>query len=259
MNTYQVHPNVLILDYSVDRSEASLFKRWFPDGCNSSVVYVNSGDSIPAPLRYSHVMHTGSSLSIRSDTDFLEDAESLVRRCAAERIPQMGVCYGHQLICRALLGSSAVSVCPGGLEAGWIDVEVTGTGLEIPGAAPVFRVFQSHFDRVLRIPETAEVIAKNGHTEIQAFIDRKNNLFSMQFHPEFMRSEGNRLFSKEEKLLKDNGIDLQTVLDDGPSINTGNIFFGYFLNTFRNQGKVYNVDPKSMKGQIDENIGEYRA
>jgi GMP synthase (glutamine-hydrolysing) len=171
----------------------------------------------------------------------------------------MGVCYGHQLICRALLGSSAVGSCPGGLEAGWIDVEITGAGLEIPGAAPVSRVFQSHFDSVIKIPETAEVIAKNGHTAIQAFIDRKKNLFSMQFHPEFTRSEGNKLFSKEEKLLKDNGIDLQTVLDDGPSINTGNIFFGYFLNTFRNPGKVYNVDPKSMKGQIDENIGENRA
>ena len=149
----------------------------------------------------------------------------------------MGVCYGHQLICRALQGSSAVGSCPNGLEAGWIDVEMTGAGLEIPGVAPVSRVFQSHFDRVLAIPQTAELIARNGHTEIQAFIDRKKNLFSMQFHPEFARSEGNRFFSEEAKLLKDNGIDLQSVLDDGPSIDTGNIFFGYFLNTFRSPGE----------------------
>lgn len=224
--------NVLILDYSVDHSEAPLFRRWFPDGCNSTAVYVYSGESLPDPLGYSHVMHTGSSLSICSDAEFLDGAEGIVRKCVAEGIPQMGVCYGHQLICRALLGSSAVSSCPGGLEAGWIDVEIAGAGLQIPGIAPVSRVLQSHFDRVLTIPETAEVIAKNGHTAIQAFIDRKKNLFSMQFHPEFSRSEGNRFFSKEVRLLKDNGIDLQSVLDDGPSIDTGNVFFGYFLSTF---------------------------
>jgi len=227
-------PNVLILDYSVDRSEAPLFKRWFPDGCKSTSVYVYFGDEIPDPLDYTHVMHTGSSVSICSFMEYLEDAERTVKICVSKRIPQMGVCYGHQLICRALFGPSAVGRCPNGFEAGWIDVEMTGSGLEIPGADPVCRILQSHFDRVLTIPDSSEVISRNAHTSIQAFIDRELNLFSMQFHPEFTRGEGNRLFSGEAKLLKENGVDLQAVLDDGPSIDAGKVFFGYFFKAFPN-------------------------
>ncbi len=225
--------NVLILDYSVDRSEASLFRSWFPDNCASTAVYIYSGDDFPDPLDYSHVMHTGSSLSICSDAEFLEDAEDIVRKCVSSGIPQMGVCYGHQLICRALLGLSVIGRCPNGLEAGWVDVEMIGSGLEIPGAASVIRVLQSHFDRVVEIPDTSEVIARNDHTEIQGFVDKRKNLFSLQFHPEFNRVEGNRLFLKEARLLQDNGIDPESVLDDGPSIIAGKVFFEYFLNTFR--------------------------
>ncbi|MCK4806611.1 MAG: type 1 glutamine amidotransferase [Candidatus Aegiribacteria sp.] len=226
--------NVLIFDYSVDRSEAPLFRRWLPDNCASTAVCVYFGDSFPDPLEYSHVMHTGSSLSICSDAGFLANAENTVRKCVAENIPQMGVCYGHQLISRSLLGSSAIGRCPNGLEAGWIDVEMTGSGLEIPGVVSVARVLQSHFDRVEKIPDTSEVIATNDHTEIQGFVDREKNLFSLQFHPEFTREEGNRHFLKEARLLEENGIDLESVLDDGPSLDTGKVFFEYFLNTFRN-------------------------
>ena len=225
--------NVLILDYSVDRSEAPLFRRWFPDNCTSTTAYIYSGDSFPDPLEYSHVMHTGSSLSICAESGFLEEAEEIVRICVTYGIPQMGICYGHQLICRSLLGQSAIGRCSNGLEAGWIDVEMIGSGLEIPGAAPVSRVLQSHFDRVLKIPDTSEVIAANAHTDIQGFIDREKNLFSLQFHPEFTRTDGNELFLKEARLLADNGIDLASILDDGPSIEAGKVFFEYFLNTFR--------------------------
>ena len=236
--------SVLILDYSVDRSEAPLFRRWFPGNCTSSAAYIYFGDSFPDPLEYSHVIHTGSSLSICAETDFLEEAEEIVRKCVAEDIPQMGVCYGHQLICRSLLGPSAIGKCSNGLEAGWIDVEMIGSGLEIPGAAPVSRVLQSHFDRVMAIPDTSEVIAENAHTDIQGFIDREKNLFSLQFHPEFSREEGNELFIKEAKLLEDNGIDLACILDDGPSIEAGKVFFEYFLNTFEGH--------RSSSGSRDE-------
>ncbi len=224
--------NVLILDYSVDRSEAPLFRRWFPDNCVSTSAYIYFGDDFPDPLEYSHLMHTGSSLSICAEADFLEEAEEIVRKCVDEDIPQMGVCYGHQLICRSLLGPSAIGRCSNGLEAGWMDVEIIGSGLEIPGAAPVSRILQSHFDRVLKIPDTSEVIATNAHTDIQGFADREKNLLSLQFHPEFTRAEGNRLFLEEARLLEDNGIDLASVLEDGPSIAAGKVFFEYFLNTF---------------------------
>lgn len=222
-------PRVLILDYSVDRSEAPLFGRWLPEGVAHMDSYVFFGDKIPDPGGFTHIMHTGSSLSICTDADFVEKAGELIWTCVEKGIPQMGVCYGHQLLCRVLLGPRSVERCSNGLEAGWIDVNMTGSGLSIPGAGPVVRVLQSHFDRVRELPGGAEIIALNDHTGIQAFADRQRKLLGFQFHPEFDRDSGNSLFRNESALLAENGVDLEKVLADGPSISTGEVFFGYFL------------------------------
>lgn len=227
---WRQEPRVLILDYSVDRSEAPLFARWLPEGVPHTDSYVFFGDVIPDPCGFTHVMHTGSSLSICSETDFVEKAGELICNCVEMGIPQMGVCYGHQLLCRALLGLRSVERCSNGFEVGWIDVNMTGSGLSIPGAGSVVRVLQSHFDRVRELPGGAEIIAENDHTRIQAFADRKRKLLGFQFHPEFDRDSGNELFRNESALLTENGVDLEKVLSDGPSISTGEVFFEYFLS-----------------------------
>ena len=219
---------VLLLDYSVDREEAPLFKSCFPDNCSCKTVYVYYNQEIPSPDGFTHVIHTGSSASICEEADYLEDSVQLVRHAVEMGIPQMGVCYGHQLLCLALLGRSAVEKCENGMEAGWIDVNMKGTGLRIAGA-PVVRVLQSHFDRVNRIPRSSEGIAFNEHTPFQGFLDEEKLLLGVQFHPEFDRENGNRLFEKSRELLVKNGIDVDAVLGSGPSLNAGEVFIGNFL------------------------------
>lgn len=237
-------PRVLILDYSVDRSEAPLFGRWLPEGATRMDCSVFFGDRIPDPRGFTHVMHTGSSISICTDADFVGRAGELITACVENGIPQMGVCYGHQLLCRVLLGPGSVERCSNGFEAGWIDVNMTGSGLSIPGAGPVVRVLQSHFDRVREIPRGAEIIALNHHTGIQAFADRERKLMGFQFHPEFDRDSGNELFTNESALMAENGVELEQVLADGPSISTGEVFFGYFLS-----GSWYGSGaPEELKG-----------
>ncbi|MCK4671778.1 MAG: type 1 glutamine amidotransferase [Candidatus Aegiribacteria sp.] len=231
------HPHVLILDYSVDRSEGPLFRRWLPDECESTTVFVYSGEDIPDIDVFTHVMHTGSSLSICSDAEFYSKAERVILYCMENRIPQMGVCYGHQLFCRVLVGPLSVRKCLNGLEAGWRNVEITGTGLNIPGVRSISRVFQFHFDEVVVLPSGAEIIATSRHTEIQGFIDRARRILSLQFHPEFIRKDGNDLFFKERRLLEENGIDLDTIQADGPNIDAGGIFFSYFMNSFLRSGE----------------------
>lgn len=231
------HQNVLILDYSVDRSEGSLFRRWLPDGCESTTVFVYSGEDIPDAGAFTHVMHTGSSLSICSDADFYSEAERVILCCVETGIPQMGVCYGHQLLCRVLIGSTSVRKCSNGLEAGWRNIEMRGTGLNIPGVRPISRILQFHFDEVIALPSGAEIIATSGHTEIQGFIDKTRRILSLQFHPEFIRKYGNDLFLKERRLLEENGIDLDAIQTDGPNIDAGRIFFNYFMSNFQKSGE----------------------
>ena len=222
--------SVLILDYSVDRSESPLFSRWFPEGTGHFTSYVHFQDPIPDPGDFSCVMHTGSSLSICEDAPFLKDASQVIRECVHRGIPQMGVCYGHQLLCRCLLGPNAVGKCPNGFEVGWKEVRMKGRGLEIPGVQPVITVLQSHFDRIQKLPHTSEIIAWNDHTEVQAFMDVETRLFGVQFHPEFEREDGNSLFIKERELLLKHGADPEIITRSGPSIDAGRVFFDYFLS-----------------------------
>lgn len=223
---------VLILDYSVDRTEAALFRRGFPAGTVSEAAFVRTGEDLPDPAGFTHVVHSGSSLSICGDAPFLEAAGDLIRRLASGGIPQMGICYGHQLLCRALVGPHAVRKTPGGLEMGWREVVQTGDPVEVPAAGRSFTVLQSHFDEVVEPPPGSVVVMTGGASRVQGFVHRELKLFGTQFHPEFDREEGNRLFRKERALAERNGLDPEALLSGGPSIDAGRIFFGHFLSGF---------------------------
>lgn len=224
--------NVLVLDYSTDRSEAPLFIGCFPEGTRSEARYVSTGEEIPSLEGFSHVMHTGSATSICTDAPFTHAAVDAIRHLAEAGVPQLGVCYGHQLLCRALVGPHAVRRSPGGLEAGWRQVIQIGEPLEVPEAGRSFTVLQSHFDEVVEMPPGSEVVMTGGGSRVQGFVNRELKLFGMQFHPEFDRQNGNRLFSRDPALLEENGIDIHEILSRGPSIDTGRIFFGHFLRSF---------------------------
>jgi len=226
----QPGPDLLILDYTTDRSGGRLFSGWAPAGAGITVRHVVHGRDIPSPDGFTHVLHTGSALSICDDADFIPSAVDMVKKCVDMGIPQLGICYGHQLLCRALLGPAAVGRSPGGFEGGWLNVRMKGEGLNIPGVTPEVRVLLSHFDRVEKLPDKAEIIACNEHTPIQGFRDAGRRLLGLQFHPEYDREEGNKMFRKERKMLLSNGIDVDSVLRGGPSPDAGKIFFGYFFS-----------------------------
>jgi GMP synthase (glutamine-hydrolysing) len=223
---------VLILDYSVDSSEAALFRKWFPEGTLSEAAFVKTGEDIPDTAGFTHVMHTGSSLSICGDAPFMEKAVEVINRLAGAGIPQLGICYGHQLLCRALVGEHAVRKAPGGLEMGWCAVTQPGDPVEVSEAGKSFTVLQSHFDEVVEMPPGSEVVMTGGASRVQGFVNCGLKLFGMQFHPEFDREDGNRLFRKERALAERNGLDPEAMVAGGPSIETGRIFFGHFLGTF---------------------------
>jgi len=223
---------VLILDYSMDRSEAALFRRGIPEGIPTEAVFVRSGEDVPDPSGFTHVMHSGSSLSICRDAPFLPEAGALIERLASEGVPQLGICYGHQLLCRILVGPGAVRKAPGGLEMGWCGVAQPGDPPEVPEAGRHFTVLQSHFDEVVEVPGGSEIAMTGGGSRIQGFVHRGMKLFGMQFHPEFDREEGNRMFLRERRLAEENGLDVDEIVAGGPSIDSGRIFFGHFLDRF---------------------------
>jgi GMP synthase (glutamine-hydrolysing) len=222
---------ILILDYSTDRSEAAATRRWLPADADVTSLFIDTEESFPEDLidhAFTHVIHSGSALSINDTAPFVERAVAFIRKARDKGVSQMGVCYGHQLVCRALVGRQAVRANPKGLEAGWKRVTFVNGAVDALGVGESETVWQDHFDEVIELPEGSELWATNSHTQIQAYINYEQRLFGTQFHPEFDQEIGNQIFVDDRDLLEKNGYDADELVKHGPSFDVATVFFGFF-------------------------------
>ena len=225
---------ILILDYSTDRSETPAIKRWLPGNAQVTAHFIDTEESFPDNLidqGFTHIIHTGSALSITKPAPFTEKAIHFIQRCQDKGVSQMGICYGHQLVCLSLIGKQAVRAAPNGLEVGWDKVKFTQAGKGILGVKESERVWQYHFDEVTKLPDGSELLATNEHTKIQAYLNRNKRLLGTQFHPEFDKEPGNAIYMNDRQLLENQGYNVDRLVEQDPSFETGKVFFKYFLES----------------------------
>ena len=223
---------VLILDYSVDRLETPNIKACLPADVQVSSLFIDTEDSFPDDLGdrpLTHIIHTGSALSINETAPFTHKAEKFIRETQARRAPQMGICYGHQLVCRALIGTHAVRASSNGFEVGWRPVTFPGNAQALLGVKQVETVWHHHFDEVVELPEGSELLATNEHTRVQAYINFQQRLLGIQFHPEFDKERGNRYYVNDREFIEKNNYAVDELIEQGPSFDTGYVFFNFFL------------------------------
>jgi len=143
------------------------------------VIYDAIGGELPAaPGECDAWLTTGSRHSVNDDAQWIRALEGFVRQVAAARIPFIGICFGHQLIAKAMGGSVVRS------ERGWgvglMEVEVSP---EL-GLGDSFRVLTSHQDQVESLPLEAEILGWNEHCQV-SMLRVGGNLIGIQGHPEF--------------------------------------------------------------------------
>jgi GMP synthase (glutamine-hydrolysing) len=97
-------------------------------------------------------------------------------------VPVLGICYGHQLMARALGGEVAAT---GQREYGGTAMSVERpAGVLLADLAGEEQVWMSHGDAVTRAPEGFRVTARTEQIPIAAMEDPDRGLFAVQFHPE---------------------------------------------------------------------------
>jgi GMP synthase (glutamine-hydrolysing) len=96
-------------------------------------------------------------------------------------VPVLGICYGHQLMARALGGEVQAT---GQREYGGTRLEVTGRGVLLQDLAPAEPVWMSHGDAVTVAPQGFRVTARTQRITVAAMEDPERGLFAVQFHPE---------------------------------------------------------------------------
>ncbi|MET0771390.1 MAG: glutamine-hydrolyzing GMP synthase [Solirubrobacteraceae bacterium] len=102
-------------------------------------------------------------------------------------VPVFGICYGFQVMARALGGEVANT---GLREYGSTDMAVTGEGGSLLGGQPEAQtVWMSHGDSVSKAPEGFEVLASTSSTPVAAFGSKERRMYGVQWHPEVKHSE----------------------------------------------------------------------
>lgn len=134
-------------------------------------------------------------------------AESQLSRDALDAgVPVMGICYGAQLLARALGGESFRAPVP---ELGWHLVDTADPVLCPAGPWP-----QLHKDAFVA-PPTAKLLAESsvGH---QCFVDesRAARVIAWQFHPEVTAARYISWVDRDEDYYRAAGADTQVLRDE---------------------------------------------
>ena len=125
---------------------------------------------------------TGSKLSVYDDVKWIKDLEQYIRVLNEQKKFLLGVCFGHQLIAKALGGEVSKA------KIGWV------TGLQsytfhhnFPWLSDLnqdVKLIHSHQDQITKLPDQATLVASSKNVPIAMYyID--DHIMSIQGHPEF--------------------------------------------------------------------------
>lgn len=102
-------------------------------------------------------------------------------------VPTLGICYGFQVMARALGGEVANT---GLREYGATDAALTGDGGVLLAGQPADQnVWMSHGDQVSKAPEGFTVLASTSATPVAAFANDETRMYGVQWHPEVKHSD----------------------------------------------------------------------
>lgn len=144
-------------------------------------VSIAAGASLPDIERLEAILITGSSAGVYDAFEWIAPLEAFVREAHQNKVPMVGVCFGHQLIAQALGGTVRKSEKGWGLGRHVYDV-AAGNGL-IEGTH--IAIACSHQDQVIAPPEGARTILSSDFTPHAGLLYAGDTTLSVQAHPEF--------------------------------------------------------------------------
>jgi GMP synthase-like glutamine amidotransferase len=190
-----------------------MFRDLFADHDGVQVVAYDAinGEVPDYPSEADAWMTSGSRHSVNDDEPWIRDLEGFVRKVAEEKVPFIGICFGHQLIAKALGGSVAKS------DRGWgigvQEVEVSPDS----GIGGSYRILTSYQDQVATLPPGAEILGWNDHCPVSV-MGVGSTILGIQGHPEFDPGYAEALMeSRRGTLIPEATVDAAlSSLDDKP-------------------------------------------
>lgn len=170
---------------------------WLDDrGAEQDVLHIYADEREVDPAAYDLIVPLGSEEhAYDDDVPWIGRELAILRRAASLRIPTLGICFGGQLLARALGGGAQTAPIT---EIGWYEVRTRRPDLVAPGPW-----FQWHFDSFTAPPDS-EVIATSDAGP-QAF--SRGHAIGLQFHPEVTADIVGTWASNSPEELRGAGVD----------------------------------------------------
>ena len=153
-------------------------------GLTCESIAISQGASFPELEEVDALLVTGSAAGVYEAHDWMNPLLNYIQRAAAKGVPQIGVCFGHQAVAKALGAKVEKSDKGWGLGRHVYDV------CERPDwmgdfADDTFSLGVSHQDQVLSLPPGASVVARSDFCPYAVLDYGSVPAISFQGHPEF--------------------------------------------------------------------------
>tara|TARA_B100000029_G_scaffold299197_1_gene292160 strand:+ start:113 stop:991 length:879 start_codon:yes stop_codon:yes gene_type:complete len=149
------------------------------------------------------VVCSGSRRNVTMWEDWMHGGASVLRCSSGMGVPTLGICFGHQLLCKSL---GATVERADSMSSGVWDLQLTDYGESDvlfsssrsgEGGAPV--ALYSHQDHVISVPEFCTLLGSSEHNRVTAVRanDKDGNplpTWGIQFHPEAAKARVQRAY-----------------------------------------------------------------
>lgn len=162
-------------------------------------VFDVTNGSYPASLKDCDAyLMTGSRSGVNDDAPWVTELERFTRSLWAARHKTIGVCFGHQMIAKALGGEVQISSNGWGLGIDALDILTQQAWMQPP--MDRVKIYISHQEQITHLPEQAQVLASTARCPY-GMLQYEEAFLSMQGHPEFYKAFSRMLIEKRKALL----------------------------------------------------------
>lgn len=182
-----------------------------------------------SPTDFDKVIVSGSRASCLEESHWIDELDSFVSSFLKLNRPFLGICFGHQTLCRVLGGRKLLSKS-NTPEFGWTKINIHHENLLFSGLSNPFYSYSSHYEEVSELPSHTICLASSERCSIQAIQIKNKPQFGIQFHPEKLEEEGNKSLIKKAKIKNDPSILGLHSSHLIYSKEVGEIIFNNFLN-----------------------------
>jgi GMP synthase (glutamine-hydrolysing) len=159
---------------------------------------------------------TGSPASVNDDLDWIRTTEGIIRDAVTTETPLLGICFGHQLVARALGGR--VERAAGGWGVGAQTYETVAPIEWFPEGRSSVTFLALHQDQVVEPPPDAVVWSTSDYCPV-AGMTIGERAWTVQGHPEFDVDIGRTLYTSRRELLGSDAVAVAVASLDRPLSN----------------------------------------